>query len=265
MTLILREALHYLRPVIVEDLARRGRAADGGYVLPQSRLAGIDTVLSFGLSTDWSLEEGLSQSNDRIVIHAYDHTVGAATFRRSLKNTLIKFAVGRASLDELRGRYRTFAGYRAFFAGRHIHFRERVYNRRDNANDATIETIFSRIGHAKHILVKMDIEGGEYRVIPQILAESERIDLMIVEFHDTEPLRAVFERQVKAILTRFDIVHLHGNNIAGVAADGLPDCLEITCVNKRFPNTGRMRDRLPLAGLDRPNDPARPDLPLRFA
>jgi Methyltransferase FkbM domain len=265
MTSILPEALHYLRPVIVEDLARRGRAADGGYVIPTSRLAGIDAVLSFGLSTDWSLEEDLFASNGRIVVHAYDHTVGAAGFRRALKNTAMKFVVGRASLGALRARYRTYAGYRAFFVNRRVHFRERVYNRRDNANDATIETIFGRLGDARHILLKMDIEGGEYRVIPPLLAESERIDLMIIEFHDTDPLRPLFERQIKAILTHFDIVHLHGNNIAGVAADGLPDCLEITFVNKRFANTGRRRDQLPLAGLDRPNDPAKPDLILRFA
>jgi hypothetical protein len=265
MTPTLPTALHYLRPVIVEDLARCGRAADGGYVVPRSRLAGIDAVLSFGLSTDWSLEEDLSQSNDRLVIHAYDHTVGAASFRRALKNTALKFVIGRSSLDALRARYRIYAGYRAFFVDTRIHFRERVYSRRDNADDATIETIFGRLGNAKHILVKMDIEGGEYRMIPPLLAESDRIDLMIIEFHDTDPLRPVFERQVKAILAHFDIVHLHGNNIAGVAEDGLPDCLEITFLNKRFPNAGRMRDQLPLAGLDRPNDPARPDLPLRFA
>jgi Methyltransferase FkbM domain len=264
MTSILPDALRYLQPVVVEDLARRGRAVDGGYVVPASKLAGIDAVLSFGLSTDWSLEEDLFESNARIAVHAYDHTVGAASFRRALKNTAIKFVVGRVSLDELRARYRTYAGYRAFFAGGRVHYRERVYNRHDNANDATIETIFRRLGDATHVLLKMDIEGGEYRVIPPLLTESERIDLMIIEFHDTDPLRPVFEQQVKAILTRFDIVHVHGNNIAGVAADGLPDCLEITFINKRFPNTGRRRDQLPLAGIDRPNDPAKPDLPLRF-
>jgi hypothetical protein len=110
----------------------------------------------------------------------------------------------------------------------------------------------------------MDIEGGEYRVIPQILDYADRIDLMTIEFHETDPLRLVFEQNVKAIETRFDLIHIHGNNIAGAAADGLPDAPEITFLNKRFGTPAVFRDILPIPGLDRPNDPFRPDLPLHF-
>lgn len=264
MTKILAENLHYLRPWIVDDLVRHGNAKDGGYVLPSSIVAGLDAIVSFGLSTDWSLEQDLFVANDALTIHVYDHSVGTASFRRALKNAVVKFAVGKIPLAQLRSRYRTYSDYRRFFAGDRIHFRERVFNRRDNANDATIDAVFRRVGTARHIFLKMDIEGGEYRVIPQLVERSERIDLMVVEFHDTDPLRPVFERQVKAILEQFNIIHIHGNNIAGVAVDGLPDCVEITFLNKRFPTTGWLRDALPIAELDRPNDPGKPDLPLRF-
>jgi Methyltransferase FkbM domain len=257
--------LSYLRPHAVTDLVRRGNAKDGGYVLPFAPLAGLDALVSFGLATDWSLEEDLHRANPALKIHVYDHSVGAKSFRRALKNAIVKFASGRISWGELRSRYRTDWGYRRFFVGTRMHFRERVFNRRDNANDATIETVFQRLGEARHVFLKMDIEGAEYRVIPQILAHAERIDLLTIEFHDTDPLRAVFEAQVRAILEHFDIVHLHGNNIAGIAADGLPDCLEITFLSKRFPITGSLRDRLPIEGLDYPNNPHAPDLPLRFS
>lgn len=261
---VLPANLSYLQPHVVPHLVRRGGAKDGGYVLPSAPLAGLDAMVSFGLSTDWSIEEDLFRSNPALTIHVYDHTVGAKSFRRALKNAALKFAGGKISFAELRSRHRTDAGYRRFFTGSRVHFRERVFNRRDNANDATIETIFQRVRQARRIFLKMDIEGAEYRVIPQILDHADRIDLMTVEFHDTDPLRAVFETQVKAILGRFNIVHLHGNNIAGVAADGLPDCLEITFLNKRFPTDGGLRDQLPIAGLDHPNNPDAPDLPLRF-
>ena len=258
-------SLSYLRPHVVADLARYGNAKDGGYVLPSSALARIDAVVSFGLSTDWSLEEELWRNNDALTIHVYDHSVGAKTYRRSLKNAAVKFLAGKTSPAELGQRYRTVAGYQRFFTGKRTHFRERVFNRLDHANDATIDVIFQRIGSARHIFLKMDIEGAEYRVIPHLLAYADRIDLMTVEFHDTDPLRAVFEAQVKAALARFHIVHLHGNNIAGCAADGLPECLEITFLNKRIPTSGGFRDRLPLDGLDFPNDPRAPDLAMRFA
>lgn len=262
---ILPATLAYLRPRIVNDLGRYGGERDGGYILPPAGLATIDAVVSFGLSTDWSLEEALAKSHPGLIVHVYDHTVGARSFRRSLKNAATKFLAGKTSLAELRQRFATDRGYRKFFRGERAHFRERIFNRRDNANDTMIETVFARVGTAQHIFLKMDIEGGEYRVIPAILRYESRIDLMVIEFHDTDPLRPVFEAQVKEILEHFDIVHLHGNNIAGAASDHLPDCLEITFLSKRFATPARFRDRLPLLGLDYPNDPARPDLPLYFA
>jgi hypothetical protein len=261
---VLPSQLSFLRPRVVNDLIRRGNSKDGGYVLPGGILATIDAVVSFGLSTDWSIEEDLARANSNLTIHVYDHSVGVKSFARALKNTTLKFLGGKASLADLRARYNTYAGYKNFFAGNHIHFRERIFNRRDNPNDATIELVFRRVDAARHVFLKMDIEGAEYRVIPQILTFADCIDLMVVEFHDTDPLRAVFQAQVTAILERFSIVHLHGNNIAGVAADGLPECLEITFLSKRFDTTGAFRDRLPLAGLDVPNDPLKPDIPLNF-
>lgn len=261
---ILPSRLSFLRPRIVDDLVRRGNSKDGGYVLPSSVLATIDAVVSFGLSTDWSIEEDLARANNQLTIHVYDHSVGVKSFARALKNATFKFLGGRTSLAELRSRYSTYAGYKNFFVGNRIHFRERIFNRRDNPNDATIDLVFRRVVAARHVFLKMDIEGAEYRVIPQILTFSDRIDLMVVEFHDTDPSRAIFEDQVNAILDHFNIVHLHGNNIAGVAADGLPECLEITFLSKRFETTGAFRDRLPLAGLDVPNDPLKPDVPLCF-
>lgn len=262
---LLPPSLAYLRPHIVPDLARYGHAQDGGYVLPSSVVAEIDAVLSFGLATDWSLEEELSRRNDALTVHVYDHSVGAKTYRRSLKNAALKFLVGKTSLAELRRRWHTDRDYRRFFTGARTHFRERVFNRRDHADDATIEAIFARLGAAGRIFLKMDIEGAEYRVFPQILARADRIDLMTIEFHDTDPLRTVFEAQIRPALDRFHIVHLHGNNIAGRAADGLPDCLEITLLHRRFATSGGFRERLPIEGLDRPNDPGAPDLAFRFS
>jgi len=261
---LLPDRLSFLNPYVVDDLARYGNQRDGGYLLPASVVAQIDAVLSFGLSTDWSLEHDLSAGHPDRIIHVYDHTVGARSFRRSLKNAFFKFLGGRTSLADLRARYQTDAGYRQFFTGNRVHYRERVFNRRDNANDATLALAFERLGGARNVFLKMDIEGGEYRVIPQISRFADRIAAIAIEFHDTDPLRPVFEAQVQALRDQFAIIHVHGNNIAGVAADGLPDALEVTFLNRRFAPSERQRDRLPVPGLDLPNDPLRPELVLRF-
>ncbi len=261
---LLSGRLSILNPHLIDDLARYGNSADGGYVLPRSILADIDAVLSCGLSTDWTLEAELAEGHPERVIHVYDHTVGARTFRRSLKNVFWKFVVGRSSLAELRRRYRTYADYHRFFTGNHVHFRERMFNRQDHAGDATIAIAFARLGQARHVLVKIDIEGDEYRIIPDLARFADRIDAVAIEFHNTDPLRLVFEAQLQGLLEHFAIVHLHGNNIAGVAADGLPDALEVTFVSRRFVISDQRRDRLPVLGLDSPNDPNRPEIELVF-
>ena len=258
-------SLGYLRPFVVDDLVRLGGAADGGYLLPGRLLGEIDAVLSFGLATDWSLEESLARLRPGIPIHVYDHTVGAKSFYRAAKSRSLKFLGGRASLQDVRTRWKTYTGYRRFFSGRHRHYAERVFNRRDNANDATLDIAFGRLSEARHVLLKIDIEGGEYRIVPAIGGFADRIDLLAIEFHDTDPLRPVFEAQLRSLLAHFAIVHLHANNIAGVAEDGLPDAVEITFVNKRHPISDQRRDRLPLAGLDQANDPKRPDYELIFS
>ena len=264
MVKTLPPSLDYLRPVIVDDLMRFGGASDGGYLLPRSLLGDIDAVLSFGLATDWSLEEQLARLRPGIPIHVYDHTVGAKIYYRAAKSRSLKWLGGRTSFADARERWKTYTGYRRFFTGRHRHYAERVFNRRDNPGDATLDIAFDRLRDARHVLLKIDIEGGEYRIVPAIGGYAERIDLLAIEFHDTDPLRPVFEAQVRSLLEHFVIVHLHANNIAGVAEDGLPDAVEITFVNKRHCRSEQRRDRLPLAGLDRPNDPQRPDCELIF-
>jgi hypothetical protein len=261
---LLPDRLAFLNPFVVDDLGRYGNGRDGGYLLPASIVENIDAVLSFGLSTDWSLEEALSLRHPERVIHVYDHTVGTKTFRRSLKNSLIKFLGGRTSFADLRQRYATHRGYQSFFTGNHVHYRERMFNRQDNANDATLAIAFARLGPVRQVFLKMDIEGSEYRVIPQIAPFAEHIAAVAIEFHDTDPLRAVFETQIKSLLEHFTIIHVHGNNIAGTAADGLPDALEITFLNKRLAIGNRQRDQLPVTGLDLPNDPLKPDCAMRF-
>ena len=261
---LLPDRLSFLNPYVVDDLRRYGNGHDGGYLLPASIVDELDAVLSFGLSTDWSLEEALSLRHPERTIHVYDHTVGAKAFRRSLKNSFFKFLSGRTSLADLRHRHETHRGYRSFFTANHVHYRERMFNRQDNANDATLAIAFARLGPVRQVFLKMDIEGSEYRVIPQIAPFADRIAVIAIEFHDTDPLRPVFETQIKSLLDNFTIVHVHGNNIAGIAADGLPDALEITFLNKRFAIAGKQRDQLPVAGLDLPNDPLKPDCAMRF-
>jgi hypothetical protein len=173
------------------------------------------------------------------------------------------FIVGKAGFGAVRRRRRRLSDYRTFFGHEATHFRERIHDRKDDTS-VDIATVFERAGTGK-VFVKMDIEGAEYRVLDDVLSFADRVLGFAIEFHDTGPLRLVFERSMAAARRRFEIVHVHANNFAAPYRDGLPEALEITLARKDLVGTASRRAELPLPELDQPNDPRHPDYRLTFA
>lgn len=78
---------------------------------------------------------------------------------------------------------------------------------------------------------------------------------LIVEFHDMDHLRPVFERCMRLVLERFELIHLQAHNWPLSAADGLPEVLEETLIPRGAIDCGARRRHLPVGGLDKPNKP----------
>jgi hypothetical protein len=226
-------------------------------------------LVSFGVSKNWSFEEAVIDANPTITVHSYDHTVSEALFLRMFRATLLRCLLRKASAADVRSRLATYRSYKRFFKTTSAvrHFKERIFSRVEGPQDVTIDNVFARLDGKGDVVLKMDIEGTEYRVIDDVLRYAGRISLMIIEFHQTEPLRGVFLQKIARIREYFNVVHLHGNNWAGIAADGVPECLEITFMSRRYSAhlyERGYRKQLPLSGLDCPNNPQRPDYDLLF-
>src|SRR5687768_6491854 len=82
--------LDRLKPIFTNDLVRLGRNRDGGYILNSRILNKINTLLTFGISTDWSFEADFYRlkSKENIYIEAYDYSIGFTPF---LKNSAAHF------------------------------------------------------------------------------------------------------------------------------------------------------------------------------
>jgi hypothetical protein len=248
-----------LRPIAFPDLVRLGRQNDGGYVVPRRIIETADSILALGVYDDWSFESAAEKLNPSLRVDAYDHSISRKRFLREFWIDAIRLIKRRTSLADVRGRLAIVRSYDAFFTGPNRHFAQKVTNRPANENEVDLTSALDRLA-GRSVFVKMDIEGSEYRVFQQLVTNEDRIVGACIEFHDVEPLRPVFDMAIDALLSRYVIAHVHPNNYAQVADDGLPDALEITFVNRRLAKETTERQNIYLAGLDQANDPARPEL-----
>jgi hypothetical protein len=252
-----------LRPVACESLARVGSPNDGGYIVPLDAVRAAHALVSFGLSHDWTFERHFKKHNERAIVHCYDHTVSFPTTLQYSFGQLLRFVL----LLRARALQKIFTwlDYLVFFRADKIHFRQKIwFDNRDNA--ATIEDVFGRLPKGCPVFVKMDIEGSEYRVLDDLLLHSADIVAMAIEFHEVDIVSNLFNSLIGKIKRDFHIVHIHGNNMGGMAPFNFPIAPEITFLNKRFFNSPPAPSdlRYPVSGLDQPNNPRSPDFAFEF-
>jgi hypothetical protein len=260
-----------LRPVQCDTLRRLGSAHDGGYVVPTNAIERASTLLSFGLSTNWSFERDAVDLNPKLKVEAYDHSISPRMFvglgLRAAVSVPLRFASfsPRGAASSAR-RVRVSADYFRFFSGERRHHQQRIWYNRDRGSAAIDEVVEGVSGDGPlSIFGKVDVEGTEYRILPEIARRGELFTALAIEFHETDICAEQFNGVLRQLREHFEVVHVHGNNYGDLSADGtLPLSLEITLLNRQMlagtplPYMGP----LPRPGLDAPNDPRKPDYPI---
>ncbi len=273
-----RRSLRAYRPVHAPDLVRLGRDNDGGYVVSERVCAATRTVLALGISTDWSFESAFHARNPAVRVTGVDGSVSAHVFRRGAKARLaaaaralfrLRYAEMRFEISECRELLRLARGLEEFF-GRTGSFRERFITARESPSSITWPSLIAEVPaearEAGGVFVKMDIEGAEYEVLPEVLRDAHALSGMVIEFHDCDRHWDAFVALMDRALRDFVVVHVHGNNwrplIPGTA---IPTTLEVSLLHRRLVPAAEPRDAsYPLPGLDQPCHPDHPDYVLHF-
>ena len=267
----LSSEFNYLRPYKTE-LIRVGPKGDCGYVIPQHVVSTTQSLYSIGISTNWDFEIEMSKLNPGLSIEAFDRTSGWQVFGYLALRDLIKgdpSVVGRQTLGvRFKSSFRYLSmcfKFRTFFYGRRRFQRKWVRGEKVGKDEVSFTQSLAGI-HKKHpTMLKIDIEGGEYQFVEDLLehlkGNHRLINCVIMELHDTHKMRGEFEKLVKGISEFLPIVHIHGNNCVGISEDGLPEVLEITFASATLERGG---SEFPLPGLDFPNDSEAPDLQFSF-
>ncbi len=242
---VLRDKLIQIRNLlVVQDVdhsldtgkyVRIGRDNDGGYVM-LNEFERINAAYSFGICDDISWD--LFFAKRGIDVYMYDHTIKRLP-RRNKKFHWFKLGVcgerdKRENMDSLNGIIRS--------------------NGHENANN---------------LILKMDIEGWEWKVFPDIDEDVMNcFDQIVCEFHGmykVDNLDSII-RSLDNLNRTHQLIHIHANNNCSVLKlDELfmPDLIEVTYVKKNS-HSFVESDRFFPTNVDQRNNVFGQDLPMGY-
>ncbi len=206
---LVRKIYSLLRPmdVVGGKLVRKGRDFDGGYIMLDQGLENA-TAYSLGINDDVSWD--LDMAALGCEVFQYDHTIEHFPAEHPKFHSFKLGICDRPSTDPVL---------------------------------RTIEELIVENGHenARDLILKMDIEGGEWSVLEHLKSTTiEKFSHIVMEVHwfkhvdETAHVRRFIEVLIKLNSTH-QIVHLHANNsgpVILVAGMILPDTFELTYVRK---------------------------------
>jgi hypothetical protein len=231
------ELLQELKTVTLKNctLKRYGSAHDGGYLMCENLIDGVQSAYSYGISTEDNWGCDMSRQFN-VTVHQYDC-----------------FTPHRPTCD----------------GGRFVFHDECVGPRAETRDGQAFDTFASQIarnGDAdKNLVVKADIEGAEW---DSLMATPDpvldRISQMPMELHGTDEQKIL--DTVRRLKRHFHLVNLHFNNWA-CTPDSAPlpaPAYQVLWVNKRLgvvdPNGP---SPAPTSALNAVDGPGIPDCQLR--
>jgi FkbM family methyltransferase len=172
-------------------------------------ITAASVVYSVGVGSDISFDAALI-ARENVEIHAFDPTPRSIAWinEQALPDGFHFHPWGLAAHDGT-------AEFAAPACVDHVSFR--IVDTKEHTNTIAcpvlrLRTIMERLGHTHVDILKMDIEGAELSVLPQLLESDVNVRQLLVEFHHRGD--GVAMNQTKALLRR---VHDRGFRIFSVS------------------------------------------------
>jgi FkbM family methyltransferase len=139
-------------------------------------------VYSFGVGTDISFDlELISKTN--CTVYAFDPTPQSIEFVNSIKSLPPNFIFQPYGIANYNGKAKFFKPSNDNYVSHSITNNQNTKKEYIEVDVKTIHELMKINHHESLDIVKMDIEGAEYEVIPDILKFSKIIKQLLVEFH----------------------------------------------------------------------------------
>ena len=219
----------YLKPFHIdnENLIRIGPNLDGGYILDKRIIKITEKIITCGLNDDWEFEKHFLKMMPSCKVVAYDHTVNKKFWVQRFKRDIFQFFLFKKLRLRKIVSIVKYYDYISFFNNKNKHYELKISNKNIKNKEITINEILS---DHDNLILKVDIEGGEYNILKQILKNSKKINTLLIEFHEIqENMNLIKEFINESINLR--LIHIHGNNVSCADKDTDPNIIELTFTN----------------------------------
>jgi hypothetical protein len=223
-------------------------------------------LLSLGIATEWSFDNDFLLRRPRAFYIACDRGSGTLVHLVAALRQLLQLKNYGAAWSSLKKALRFLRHVPPWNARRRFVRKWVRATVVDPKRDVRLERLLDSLSDSQPVFLKMDIEGGEYELIPEIVrresAQRGYFSGLCFEIHDIGSRETEFFRLINQLTQEFSIVHIHANNCAPLIRD-FPDVIEITLVPHSDVTGGNVW-QFPRAGLDAPNNPNNADFALMF-
>ncbi len=254
----------YLKPLHVKksNLIRIGPKADGGYIVDKRILGNNNVLVTCGLNDDWNFEKKFIKKNGDISVIAFDHTVNNKFWIKRFKKDIISLLLlKKLSLNKILDIFK-YIDYRIFFRKKKIHYKKKIVDKSKNDNEISISKILKPLNN---VVLKVDIEGDEYKILSDIKKNSKKIIFLIIEFHNVHKSLD----KIRKFLNNLDlkIIHIHANNYGGIDKKNIPKVLELSLINSKIVKIKKIysKRKYPIINLDFKNLKRRDDIKIKFS
>jgi hypothetical protein len=239
-----------LKPKKKFDLIRIGSKNDGGYLCTIDSVNQSTTLISLGVWTNWEFEKQfLKLKKKKINFFPVDDNLNLSFIIKSIYKDV--------------GKIFFYFDTKSFFKSIYILFDYIFFIQKFMIQSTVDYGFLNKLIKKKklhNIFLKIDIESAEYRVLDEILKNKNKINCLIVEFHD-------IDLHIKKIIDfikklKFHLSHVHANNFGGIDNNFNPKVLEIT-FEKKPQIIKNKKAKLPHK-LDSKNNPDDRDIKLIF-
>lgn len=240
-----------LKPKFSVLLERFGRDNDGGYLATNDSVKKAGSLLSFGIFDDCSFENDFIKVND-VEVHCFDKTLTKNYWKKRLYNDL-GAAIFNLNLSHIKYSIQQYRKLKKFFS------RKKNFLNIETIKKGSIKTILKNKKLLEPIFFKIDIEGSEYRILPEIIEMQSKLCALVIEFHDVD----LHLDRISNFISKFnlELIHVHPNNYGTIDENSIPTVLELTFEK----NPLKINNNISLPHFfDQPNNPRDKDIDLIF-